>query len=67
MNRRLISKYWTPEQALAVYEFIDTLRDEIWNRYDRQIIEQLQREHCTDPDQWGESESVDDFNDQVPF
>lgn len=30
-----IPTYWTPEQALAVYELVDTLRDKIWLTYER--------------------------------
>ena len=35
-----IPTYWTPEQALAVFELIDELRDAIWRCYDRQIQEE---------------------------
>ncbi|MDZ7751711.1 MAG: hypothetical protein U5S82_08625 [Gammaproteobacteria bacterium] len=38
---------WTPEQALAVYDFIDDLRDAIWSRYDRQLVELMQQERIT--------------------
>ena len=30
---------WTPEQALAVFELIDELRETIWTRYGGQIQE----------------------------
>ncbi|MBL3528572.1 MAG: ATP-binding protein [gamma proteobacterium endosymbiont of Lamellibrachia anaximandri] len=30
---------WSPREALAVYTFIDEIRDAIWNRYDLQLIE----------------------------
>jgi len=36
---------WTPEQALAVYELIDGLREIILSRYDMQIMDAL-REEC---------------------
>jgi len=35
-----IPTYWTPEQALAVFEMIDELRDAIWHCYSPQIQEQ---------------------------
>ncbi|MDZ7751320.1 MAG: hypothetical protein U5S82_16930 [Gammaproteobacteria bacterium] len=38
---------WTPEQALAVYDFIDELRDAIWSRYDRQLVELMQQDRIT--------------------
>ena len=41
-----LPKDWTPEQALAVFELLDDLRDLIWNHY--QIpIQDLLREQCT--------------------
>lgn len=36
---------WTPEQALAVFELLDDLRERIWDQY--QIpIQDLLREQC---------------------
>ena len=40
-----IPDYWTPEQALAVYELLDGLRDSILSRYEAQIMDAL-REEC---------------------
>jgi len=40
-----IPGYWTPEQALAVYELIDDLRQLILSRYDLQIMDAV-REEC---------------------
>lgn len=31
--------YWTPEQALAVVEFLGDLRETIFAHYDQQLIE----------------------------
>ncbi len=39
----------TPEQALAVFEFLDVLRDEIWRLY-RNDIQAALREQTTRPD-----------------
>jgi hypothetical protein len=39
----------TPEQALAVFEFLDLLRDEIWARY-RTDIQAAMREQTTEHD-----------------
>jgi hypothetical protein len=30
---------WTPEQALAVYQLLDELREKIWAHYDLQLME----------------------------
>jgi hypothetical protein len=42
---------WTPEQAFAVFELIDELRDAIWRRYALQLQEQYRDQlHHQDPD-----------------
>jgi hypothetical protein len=40
-----IPDYWTPEQALAVYELLDSLRECILSRYHAQITDAY-REQC---------------------
>ena len=40
-----IPDYWTPEQALAVYELLDGLREIILSRYQAQIVDAF-REEC---------------------
>ena len=40
-----IPDHWTPEQALAVYELLDGLREIILSRYQAQIIDAF-REEC---------------------
>ena len=35
---------WTPEQAIAVFELIDELRDAIATKYQLQLMEQLRAE-----------------------
>ena len=64
----LIPDHWSPQQALAVYEFLDELRDRVWDRYREQLIEQLQAEQ--------QSQAQDDaqlqlplfsFDDAIPF
>ena len=42
-----IPRSWTPEQALAVFELIDDLRDKICAIYDCQL-QVLLREQCAD-------------------
>ena len=44
MKPLVIPDYWTAEEALAVYDFIDAIRDEIWSRYEMQLIEIIQKE-----------------------
>ena len=35
-----IPAYWTPEQAFAVVELLDDLRDRIWAHYGVQLLDQ---------------------------
>ncbi len=57
-----IPDYWTPEQALAVFELIDDLRERILFRYEEQIRDVL-REECTPsaPPEPGDPSSDRDF------
>ena len=43
----LIDKNWTPEQALAVFELLDELRERIFNHYQIPIQELLKEERGT--------------------
>ena len=50
-----IPAYWTPEQALAVAELLDDLRDRIWDHYHLQLHELITEEvyqpsRADDPD-----------------
>jgi len=47
MTRQQIPDYWSPEEALAVYEFLDDLLERIWARYGLRIQELCAREHST--------------------
>ncbi len=59
-----IPDYWTPEQALAVFELLKDLMDAIWNRYELTLIEKLAGELYHD-----DTAQLDlfDFDDSVPF
>ncbi len=39
-----IPDHWTPETALAVFELINDLRDQIWARYAIAIQDELRRQ-----------------------
>ena len=43
----LINKNWSPEQALAVFELLDDLRERIFNHYQIPIQEQLKQQRVT--------------------
>jgi hypothetical protein len=40
-----IPAYWTPEQALAVFELLDDLREMIGNHYGAQLFEEARRQY----------------------
>jgi hypothetical protein len=40
-----VPAYWTPEQALAVVQLLDDLRELIWAHYDVRLIDLIQTEH----------------------
>ncbi|MDQ2782514.1 MAG: hypothetical protein M3Y26_08270 [Actinomycetota bacterium] len=40
----VIPSTWTPEQALAVFELLDDLRDRLWTLHGSQIQDLLQQE-----------------------
>ena len=44
----LIQEDWTPEQALAVIELLDDLREVIWARYQLQLQELQREQRCTE-------------------
>jgi len=46
--RLTIPDYWTPDAALAVFELVDDLRNQIWRRYRLVIQDELRRQ--TEPD-----------------
>ena len=62
----MIPDYWSPREVLAVYEFIDKLRDEIWNRYELELIKIMQTEYSTNPADWGDKTS-EDPDDEISF
>ena len=62
----MIPNYWSPHEALAVYDFIDELRDEIWNRYELELIKIMQAERSTNPADWGD-EIGEDPDDEISF
>ena len=39
--------HWSPEQAVAVFEILDVLREHVWARYGMQIQQVLRDERST--------------------
>jgi hypothetical protein len=55
-----ISRFWSPEVALAVFELIDDLRDKILAVHGNQIHELLREQRgCVDPDRRGDASDDD--------
>ena len=56
--------YWSPAEALAVYELLNELAEAICNRYEVALIEQLRSER-----DYGNTSQLDlfDFDDPLPF
>ena len=55
-----IPEYWTAKKALAMFEFIDEIRECIWNQYDIQIAEAMREDRRTDTGLPQGSEHFDD-------
>lgn len=43
----LIDSNWSPDQALAVIELLDDLRDRIWSHYEIALLHKLREERIT--------------------
>lgn len=56
----LIQEDWTPEQALAVIELLDDLREGIWQRYQLPLQDLLREQRATqaltDPERIGNAD-----------
>lgn len=55
-----IPAYWTPEQALAVFELLEDLRDLIWSHYGPQLHEEHRRELFDSIEHGASSDDPDD-------
>ena len=67
MNMKItrLRTYWSASEASSVIEFLDLLRDQLWDHYGEQITAMLQEaatEQANDDDQ-----HVVDFDDDPPF
>jgi hypothetical protein len=56
-----IPDYWAPEQALAVFELIDDLRERILFRYEEQITDLLRDESTSSPPPKPSGDDASDF------
>jgi hypothetical protein len=56
-----IPDYWTPEQALAVYELVEELRERILSRYEAQIMDASREERTPSQPPEPSSDTSDSF------
>lgn len=54
---------WTDEQALAVYELLDELRDRIGSLYQQRLIDAYRDRYAPAPS----TDNAYPFNDPLPF
>ena len=64
MKNIKIPHYWSPEQAVAVFEFIDKLREQILIHHELEIIEYLKEEQGVE---FKADPSIDSENEELPF
>jgi hypothetical protein len=61
----LIPDDWSPEEALAVYQFLQTLSERIWERYHDEVVAFLQADRMTYRPEDPQRDLP--FNDDIPF
>ncbi len=59
-----IPHYWTPEQALAVYEWLDELHERVWDQYGEQIQQYYRTERGEHDDA---QPDLFELDDEIPF
>ena len=57
-----IPTYWTPEQAIAVFELIDDLRERIWAFYQADLQELTRQQRQPEP-----VDPIEIDEDDLPF
>ena len=57
-----IPDYWTPEQAIAVFELVDDLREAIWSIYQTNLQDLTRQQRQSPP-----VDHIDIGDDDLPF
>ena len=65
MNVTRLTTYWTIDEAATVIDFLDSLRDALWETYAEQITT-MHREDCDNRIQYI-NQCVLGFDDDIPF
>jgi hypothetical protein len=64
----LICADWTPDQALAVVELLEDLRDRIWAHYDLALFDRLREDRASlRGPPLADRGPADDSSDEPPF
>ena len=63
----IIPENLSAREAMLIYDFITAIQDEIWSRYEVQLVELMRAENSTDPADWGYAENSEHLDDEVPF
>ncbi|NOT12206.1 MAG: hypothetical protein HOP23_10320 [Methylococcaceae bacterium] len=63
----LIDSEWTPEQAYAVFQLLDDLRDRILAKYQLAIMEQMREEHGGEVEPLPFDNPYLWISDEIPF
>ena len=65
MNTTRLVTYWNTAEAATVIDFLDTIRDALWETYGEQIT-QMHREACEESD-WNNDQCEFEFDDDITF
>jgi len=65
MNTTRLTTYWSTGEAVTAIDFLDTLRDALWETYGEQIIG-MHHEACDDRIQ-DTNQCEFEFDDDIPF
>ena len=58
-----ITTHWTPEEADAIYQFLDNYKEALWQSYGEDIVQMYK---TTRDEQLGDYEETA-FDDEIPF
>jgi len=67
MSPSIIPENLSGREAMLIYDFITAIQDEIWNRYEVQLLEIIRAEYSTNPADWGHPDNTENLDDEVPF
>ncbi len=62
MRKILLTTYYSPEEALTIFQFLDDLKETIWANYSEEIMQEM-----NPPEDDNEKPTHPDFFDDVPF